>query len=120
MPVQAWVTLAVAVLGTMWSVAVWLVGRRLNRTDELEKAVSGPGGLAFKMQGLITREEFREHTEKLEELLKGISEEGQHRESRIRDHVDQGRRSSEQDMREIRRELSEIHRRVDATVRLRR
>lgn len=120
MPVQAWVTIAVFVVGTMWSVVVWLVGRRINRTDHLENLVTGPEGLQSQIKGLITREEFREHTEKLEELLKGISEEGQHRETRIREHVDHGRRSQEQDLREIRRELSEIHRRVDATVRLRR
>lgn len=120
MTIQAWVTVAVFVVGTMWSVGVWLVGRRINRTDQLERLVTGPDGLQTQIKGLITRDEFREHTDKLEELLKGISEEGQHRENRIREHVDQGRRSSEQDLREIRRELSEIHRRVDATVRLRR
>lgn len=120
MPVQAWVTIAVFVLGIMWSVAVWLVGRRVSRIDELEKQVNGREGLVRQVDRLITREEFVEGHAELEEILKGISEEGQVREQRMRDHGDQLRRALEQDLRELRREMSEIHKRVDVAMRARR
>lgn len=120
MPIQAWVTIGCFIAGIMWSVAVWLAGRRVKRIDDLEKDVNGPDGLRRHVDRLITRDEFAEAHEDLETMLKGLNEEGQAREQRIRDHVDTVRRSGEQDLRDIRRELSDLHKRIDSAMRGRR
>lgn len=117
MPVSAWIPIAVFVLGTAWSVGVWLVGRRLARQDKLEELVVGKEGLQRQVDRLVTRTEFQERHVQIEDILQRISEEGQEREQRIRDQVDNVRRSTEQDMREVRRELAEIHQRLNAAAR---
>ncbi len=117
MPITGWIMVATFVLGTAWSVGVWLLGRRIARTDKLEELVMGPQGLQRQVDRLVTRNEFQERHVQIEDILQRISEEGTEREQRIREHVDSGRRSWEQDMREVRRELTEIHQRINAAAR---
>jgi hypothetical protein len=118
--IQAWVTIGVFVAGILWSVGVWLAGRRVSRMDKLEETVNGKNGLVHMFDRLVTRDEFTEKHLEIEEILKGISEEGQVREQRIRDHVDQGRRNTEQDLRDLRQEINGLNRRIDAALRGRR
>lgn len=116
-PVMAWVTIGVFLVGTLWSVGVWIAGRRINRMDKLEELVTGRDGLIRQVDRLVTREEFNDRHEEILMEIKANAEEGEAREQRIREHVDHGRRNVEQDLREVRRELSEIHKRVDAALR---
>jgi hypothetical protein len=118
MPIMAWVAIGTFGAGTLWSVGVWLVGRRINRLDKLEDSVHGREGLIRQVDRLITRDEFNDRHVQIEDILQRLSEEGQSREERIREHIDAVRRTREEDMRDLRSELSEIHKRINAAVRL--
>ncbi len=77
MPVTGWVTISVAIFGTMWSVGVWLVRRRLDRMDKLEEQIYGREGLIRQVDRLITREEFNDRHVQIEDILQRLSEEGE-------------------------------------------
>lgn len=80
---MGWVTIAVAVSGMIFTVAWYLVQRRVSRIDLLEQAVFGETGVRERMAKFITRQDFESRVGELTLQLRGVSEEGQKREDRI-------------------------------------
>jgi hypothetical protein len=82
-PVIGWVSIGVAGFGAVFTVVWWLIRRRVSRLDALEAAVFGDSGVNHRLHKFVTRDEFQRELLSLTTSMRGISEEGQRREERI-------------------------------------
>ncbi len=113
---MGWIAIGTFVLGILWSVFVWALGRHIKRTDALEAAINGKegkGGLRDQVASLLTKIDFERHAEKIDGTLEVLNDEGQQRERRIMEAINRTGERFDRDMRELRRELGETNRRVD-------
>ncbi len=111
---MGWVAIGVAVAGMIFTVAWYLVQRRVTRIDLLEQAVFGDAGVRAHMQKFITREHLGERLQEVQMQMRGIREEGQQREQRILDALGTQTDLLGDTLRDVRQDIRSQSARIDA------
>lgn len=138
MTAQTWVTIAVGVLSILWAILLFVVQRRLRRTDDLERQVLFPDGALAKLRAdhadlcarvgqCVSQDELDMSQAAIADQLDKLRTEANAREQRIVDAVvrsqgtsaaavDKLRDSVATSAGEFRREIGRIHQRIDGVV----
>ena len=121
MPVAGWVSIGVAIFGSVWTVFWWLVRKRSEefaaRLTSLEAAVSGDNGIRSKMMGLVTSDALEARMVGMSTQLAAVKEEGEQREERILNAIGTSSAALGQTLSDVRADIRSQAQRIDAIFR---
>lgn len=115
---MGWISVSVAAGGALFTVLFWLIRRRVSRLDELERAVFGNDGVRERLHKYVTQGSLDQKLADVRLELRGISEEGQLRETRILAAIENQTLVIGSEVREIKTDLRAQALRVDAVMQL--
>lgn len=113
MTAAGWIAIAVSVGSHAFAVVWWLVRRPIGRLDRLEAAVFGESGVNMKLTKYVTHEGFEKRMASIDAHLLGVSEEGQKREERILQAIENQTRQVSQQLGEMRSDVRQQSARID-------
>lgn len=105
MNVTHWVMVGTVVLGAVLGIFIRSWYKRTARIEALELAVFGVDGVQKNFAKYVTETEFRREVGRLQTSIQGISEEGQSREDRILQAIENQTTVVGSEMRELKQDM---------------
>jgi hypothetical protein len=110
----AWIMLGAAIASPVFTIVWWLVRRPVARIDRLEAAVFGESGVHMRLAKFATTDHLDRKLAELRSAMQGMSEEGQRREDRILQAIQEQTRVVSLQLTETRADVRQQAQRVDA------